>query len=127
MPEGGPGRSADLHPGDAPEGAEIHEVEEPDEWTEARLLLETVEMHELLDPSIAVGRLLLRLYHERGVRVFDPIEVVEDCTCSREKILNVLRGFDEAERREMVTDDGKIEVTCEFCSAHYEIDPEELG
>ncbi|ESR27413.1 Hsp33 family molecular chaperone [Lutibaculum baratangense] len=126
MPEGGPGRSADLHPGDAPEGAEVHEWEEPDEWTEARLLLETVEMHELLDPSIAVGRLLLRLYHERGVRVYDPVEVMEDCSCSREKILGVLRGFPEEERSEMVTEDGTIEVTCEFCSTRYTVDPSEL-
>lgn len=126
MPEGGPARSPDLHPGDAPEGAEIHELEEPDEWTEARLLLETVETHELLDPSIAVGRLLLRLYHERGVRVFDPIEVVERCSCSREKILGVLRGFPEEERAQMVEETGRIEVTCEFCSEHYTVDPAEL-
>ena len=66
-------RQADLHPGDAPEGAEVHAVAEDDAWVEARSLIETVEDVELIDPDLSGERLLYRLFHERGVRVFNPL------------------------------------------------------
>ena len=49
---------ADLPPGDAPEGAEIlaGATPEDDAWVEAKLLLGTVEDHELSDPHVSVAR-----------------------------------------------------------------------
>ena len=44
-------RQADLHPGDAPEGVETHEVAEDDAWVEGQSLIATVEDIELLDPD----------------------------------------------------------------------------
>jgi len=126
LPEAGTGRTPDLHPGDAPEGADIPAHEEPDEWTEARAILETVEDHELIDPSISSGNLLVRLYHERGVRVFDPTEVIEQCRCSQERITEMLKGFSTDDQEHMVKD-GEIVVTCEFCSKVYHVDPAVLG
>src|SRR3954468_6427897 len=63
-------RVADLDPGDAPEGAPRHVVREDDAWVEGRSLIETVEDVELIDPALSSERLLYRLFHERGVRVF---------------------------------------------------------
>jgi molecular chaperone Hsp33 len=54
-------RMMDLHPGDAPEGASIFEAHEDDAWTEARALVETVEDHELIDPTLTSEALLYRL------------------------------------------------------------------
>lgn len=125
LPESGPARAADLPPGDAPEGSEADPHLEPDEWSEARLIVETVEDHELIDPSITAGQLLYRLYHERGVRVFDPQTIVERCRCSREGITAMLASFSREDRDHMVRD-GMIEVTCEFCSTRYHIDPATL-
>jgi molecular chaperone Hsp33 len=45
----------------------------------------------------------------------------DKCRCSREKIEGVLSGFSVEEVEEM-TVDGKIVVTCEFCSTKYEFD-----
>ena len=64
---------------------------------------------------------------ERGVRVFDPQPVVERCRCSRERIVAMLRQFTDEERRSMVGDDGRIGITCEFCSTHYDVAPGEIG
>lgn len=114
-------RQADLDPGDAPEGTEIHEVEEDDAWVEAKLLVETVKDVELTDPEVSVEMLLFRLFHERGVRLFEPQPLLDKCRCSREKIEGVLAGF-SAEEIEQMTIDGKIVVTCEFCSTKYEFD-----
>jgi molecular chaperone Hsp33 len=117
---------ADLDPGDAPEGFETHEVEEDDAWVEAQSLAETVEDHELLDPTLSSERLLWRLFNERGVRVFDSLRVTAQCTCSRERVASVLASFPEEERAEMV-EDGRVAVTCEFCGRLYEFAADEVA
>jgi molecular chaperone Hsp33 len=120
-------RSADLHPGDAPEGAEILQFGDDDAWTEARLLIETVEDHELIDPMLTSEELLYRLFHESGVVAFEAETVTAQCRCSRDRILSMIKGFPPSERHEMVANDGMISVTCEFCSTRYDVPPYEVG
>jgi molecular chaperone Hsp33 len=119
-------RQADLDPGDAPEGAKAQDFQEDDSWTEAKLLADTVEDHELLDPTLSSERLLYRLFHERGVRVFEAHAIRESCRCSRERILAMLKRFSPEERQDMRGEDGRIGITCEFCSTRYEVDPAEV-
>ncbi|MFD2236173.1 Hsp33 family molecular chaperone [Aureimonas populi] len=118
-------RMPDLPGGDAPEGLEEFTLEPDDAWTETRALVDTVEPAELADPDVGVERLLFRLFHERGVRVFPATPVIDDCTCSRERIGEVLSSF-SAEEIEDSTTDGRIEVVCEFCSKTYEFSPDEF-
>jgi molecular chaperone Hsp33 len=119
-------RQADLHPGDAPEGVEVHEVVEDDAWVEARSLIETVEDVELIDPELSGERLLYRLFHERGVRVFNPLSLKAQCSCSRDAVASMLKSFSSDDRAAMVKDD-KVVVTCEFCSSVYQFTPDEAG
>ena len=119
-------RQADLPPGDIPEGHPARERGEPaedDAWVEAKALVETVEDHELVDPSVSSERLLYRLFHERGVRVSEGQSVYEACRCSHERIMAMMRRFSPQDRRDMVGDDGRIRITCEFCSRVYDLDP----
>jgi molecular chaperone Hsp33 len=119
-------RLGDLDPGDAPEGAKRFEHREDDAWTEAKLLAATVEDHELLDPMVSAERLLYRLFHERGVRVFESQRIVEACRCTRDRILMMLKRFSPQERLDMRGDDGQIGITCEFCSTRYIVAPDEI-
>jgi molecular chaperone Hsp33 len=119
-------RQADLHPGDAPEGAVAHTVDEDDAWIEGQSLISTVEDIELIDPDLSGERLLYRLFHERGVRVFPPLPLRAQCSCSRDAVSGMLNSFEPKDRAEMVKD-GKVMVTCEFCSSVYEFTPEEAG
>jgi molecular chaperone Hsp33 len=122
-------RQAELPPGDIPEGHPAHDAAHPSEddaWVEARSLVDTIEDHELIDPAVSSERLLFRLFHERGVRVFEPQGIREACRCSRERIVSVLTSFPAEDRREMIADDGSIRVTCEFCSRVYGFDPSEI-
>jgi molecular chaperone Hsp33 len=119
-------RQADLHPGDAPEGTEAHSVTEDDAWVEARSLIETVEDVELIDPELSGERLLFRLFHERGVRVFNPLALKAQCSCSRDAVATMLKRFSPDDRTAMVKDD-KVVVTCEFCSSVYHFTPHEAG
>ena len=119
-------RQADLHPGDAPEGTVVHTVAEDDAWVEGQSLISTVEDVELIDPDLSGERLLYRLFHERGVRVFKPLPLQAKCSCSREAVSAMLKSFAPKDRAEMVKD-GKVVVTCEFCSSVYQFTPEEAG
>jgi len=119
-------RQADLHPGDAPEGIMVHTIAEDDAWVEGQSLIGTVEDVELIDPDLSGERLLYRLFHERGVRVFKPLPLRAQCSCSREAVSAMLKSFAPRDRAEMVKD-GKVEVTCEFCSSVYQFTPEEAG
>lgn len=115
-------RGRDLHPGDAPEGAELHHVEPDAAWAEAEALVGTIEDVELTDPEVSAERLLYRLFHERGARVFDRRTLTERCRCSRERVAGMLAQL-TAEQVDDMTVDGRITVTCEFCSTRYDFDP----
>jgi len=120
-------RTQDLPGGDVPDELDDDfETEEDEDWQQARALMETIADDELVDPQVSSERLLYRLFHERGVRVFDPIPVRDNCSCSRERIKSVLEGFEAEEIAESI-EDGKITVKCEFCSKSYEFDPDEVG
>ena len=118
-------RIADLDPGDAPEGIEVHAAPEDDAWVQGRALIETVEDVELIDPALSSEQLVYRLFHEPGVRVFRAGEVRAECSCSRDSVEAMLKSFSQDDRDHMV-EDGKISVTCEFCSANYVFAPVEV-
>jgi molecular chaperone Hsp33 len=121
-------RGPDLDPGDVPAGISVpvgHDVPEDDAWIEGRALVETVEDLELIDPALSSERLLYRLFHERGVRVFRSASVQARCSCSREGVAHMLTRFSPSERRDMA-EDGMISVTCEFCNGTYRFAPAEL-
>jgi molecular chaperone Hsp33 len=120
-------RVADLDPGDAPPGTAPHVLAEDDAWVEGRSLIDTVEDLELIDPDVSSERLLYRLFHERGVRVFEPGLLRDACRCLSERIDDMLSSFSAAERADMVGDDGMIGVTCEFCSTKRIFNPADYG
>jgi len=95
-------------------------------WTRTQAFFETLGEDELIDPSLSANQLLFRLFHEDGVRVFAPQPLRAFCRCSQERIETVLKSFDAAERADMVEPDGKIHVTCEYCSKTYAVTPQSL-
>jgi molecular chaperone Hsp33 len=116
-------RQPDLHGGDGDTGVRDHV--EDDAWAEARSLVETIDADELTDPQVGTERLLYRLFHERGVRAYEPKAVYDRCSCSRDKLKGVLKGF-TAEEIEASQENGEIAVTCEFCSATYRFEVSEI-
>jgi molecular chaperone Hsp33 len=121
LPASGISRMPDL-PGDGNfnnPATEDPDFVEADGWTEARSMLSTVADVELADPEVSPERLLFRLYHETGVRVFPSLPIEERCTCSADRIEDMLaNSFTDEERGDMAVD-GEIEVVCEFCSTAY--------
>lgn len=96
-------------------------------WQRTQAFFETVGEDELADPDLSSNQLLFRLFHEDGVRVFGAQPLRAFCRCSQDRIETVLKSFEAAERADMVEPDGKIHVTCEYCSKTYAVAPEGLA
>ncbi|WP_019959922.1 Hsp33 family molecular chaperone [Woodsholea maritima] len=96
-----------------------------EDWDHGLALFETTEDQELLDQTISVGKLLYRLFHEDGVRLFEPRTVIKRCTCERERLASILSQFPDDDRAHMVRD-GQIVMTCEYCNRDWNFDPAEI-
>lgn len=101
-------------------------ADDPDNWVRAATLFDTTEAHELVDPQVEAERLLYRLFHEDGVRVFERQDLAFGCRCSSDRVLAVLSQYPAHEIRDLADDDGMIRATCEFCSAVYRFKPDEI-
>lgn len=103
------------------EGAIVAREREED-WHRAMLLLQTVTEAELVDPALPLDDLLVRLFHEEGVRVFDPTDLRFGCSCSDERVRRTLSSFSVQDLADMREPDGQIGVTCQFCGSRYHYD-----
>jgi len=101
--------------------------DEGENWNRVNLLLDTVEGEELLGPDVAPTDLLIRLFHEEQPRVFDPQPIRFGCTCSEERVRQSLSIYEAEDIAEMTTEDGVLTADCQFCGAHYVLDPTTLG
>jgi len=95
-------------------------------WRRTQAFFETLGEDELIDRRLSSDQLLFRLFHEDGVRVFGSQPLRAFCRCNQGRIETVLKSFGPEERADMLEADGKIHVTCEYCSKVYAVAPEEL-
>ncbi|MGB9578108.1 MAG: Hsp33 family molecular chaperone HslO [Halothiobacillaceae bacterium] len=115
--EAGPTRAAGLLVQKMPG----HDSAQDDEdWNRIVALSETVSAEELLE--LPAETLLHRLYHEEDRRVFEPESVRFACSCSRERVAEMLRSLGQDEVEDILAEQGGIEVHCEFCNAGYTFD-----
>lgn len=95
-----------------------------DGWTRASALLDTLAPQELLGWPVAT--LLHRLYHDEDVRLMDQRPLRFACSCSRERVADVLRSLGEEEARAAAAE-GMAEIRCEFCGQRYHFDADAIG
>jgi molecular chaperone Hsp33 len=95
-----------------------------DGWVRANALLDTLAPHELRDWPVAT--LLHRLFHEEDVRLLDQRPLRFECSCSRERVADVLRSIGEDEARAAAAE-GVAEIRCEFCGQRYHFDADAIG
>ncbi|WP_103335112.1 Hsp33 family molecular chaperone HslO [Pseudotabrizicola formosa] len=119
--EGGTGEGGLLQHSDILAG------EEGESWTRANVLLDTVEEIELIGPQVTPAELLVRLFHEEGPRVFEAQPIRFGCSCSEDKVRNTMSIYSQKDIEKMTTPEGIVTADCQFCGAHYEMDPKTLG
>ena len=119
--EGGSGDDGLLTAQDLVDG------DDQENWNRANILLDSVEDLELIGPSVAPTELLIRLFHEEQPRVFDAQTVQFGCTCSEERVRQSLSIYSAKDIEKMTTPEGRVTADCQFCSAHYDLDPATVG
>lgn len=100
---------------------------ESEDWNRANRLLDTVEELEMIGPSVPPTDLLVRLFHEESPRVFDVQPIRFGCSCSEDKVRNTMSIYSQKDIAKMTTEAGIVTADCQFCGAHYELDPKTLG
>lgn len=92
-----------------------------DDWRRSMILMGSCTDGEFLDAGLHSNGLLMRLFHEEGVRVFQPIPVTKSCRCNDDKVRNIL-GMMGDDDLDYMAQEGRIVMRCEFCSREYGFD-----
>ena len=96
-------------------------------WNRINYHLNTIEDLELIGPSVTPSELLVRLFHEEQPRIFDTQSVRFGCSCSEDRVRQSLSIYSAKDISQMITLDGLVTADCQFCGAHYELDPKSVG
>ena len=107
--------------------ADLLQGQESENWSRVNFHIDTVEELELMGPHISKIQLLNRLFHEENPRVFEAQSIKFGCTCSADKVRNTMSMYSSKDIETMTTADGEVTADCQFCGAHYIMDPTKLG
>lgn len=100
-----------------PQGAAVGDE---DAWPRLNMLAGTLTDEELL--GLPDRDILVRLFHEEDVRMFEPRRITFSCLCTRDRVEDVLKLLGEEEVGEVLSERGEVEVHCEFCNKPYRFD-----
>jgi molecular chaperone Hsp33 len=92
-----------------------------EDYKRIAMLASTLKREELL--TLDAETILRRLFWEEKVLQFEPATPTFACSCSRERVSNMLRSLGTDEIEGIIAERGKVGVGCEFCGAQYEFDP----
>jgi molecular chaperone Hsp33 len=81
----------------------------------------SLKQEELL--TLNANEILHRLFWEEAVIRYEPLLVKFACTCSRERVSNMILSLGQAEVEEILAERGDVEVSCEFCGQQQRFDP----
>jgi len=105
-------------PKDGGSGAAV--VDDQEAWNHTVTLASTVRSEELL--STDIDTLLRRLFWQETIRVFEPRHPSFQCSCTREKVGNMLLMLGQEEVDAALAELGSLSINCDFCGQHYEFD-----
>ncbi len=127
MPRASTPGSADIVDGAEPPTEDIPCEGHVENWRRVNVPLDTVGEGELIDSRGVSPELLTRLFHQERVRVFPVQQVRFGCTCSADRVRSSLSIYSARDIGHMTTERGLVVADCQFCGAHYELDPGTLG
>jgi molecular chaperone Hsp33 len=91
-----------------------------EDYNRIATLAASLTRDELLE--LDVDTILRRLFWEEKVLRFEPQTPRFACTCSRERVANMIRGLGQEEADSIVAEQGEIDVACDFCGHQYRFD-----
>ncbi|GAA6140513.1 Hsp33 family molecular chaperone HslO [Hydrogenophaga sp. 5NK40-0174] len=96
-----------------------------EDYNRIAILAGSLKREELL--TLDAETILHRLFWEEDVRRFEPLQGEQGprfaCSCSRERVSDMLRSLGRDEVESILEEQGQVEVGCDFCGAQYRFDP----
>jgi molecular chaperone Hsp33 len=83
------------------------------------VLSDTLAKQEMFNDNLT--DILYKLYNQFEVVVFDKIYYQYKCSCSLDKIKELVEAFSEQEKEEMYKDTKELEISCQFCGTTYKV------
>lgn len=106
------------------EHGEFSLVEDPgfssDAWRQTVKHANALDPGELLE--LGVPELLARINGDRAVRLYRGESWRFLCSCSREKVAEVLRALGRDDLESLIEEQQRVSVDCEFCNAEFKFD-----
>lgn len=127
MPKASPLMAKGEGSGDVLQASDLLEHDAEENWNRVNVLMDTVEEMELIGPTVPPNDLLVRLFHEEQPRVYDTQPIRFGCTCSEDRVRQSLSIYSAGDIATMTTDEGRVTADCQFCGAHYDLDPATVG
>lgn len=118
-----PSRATGLLLQRMPEGGGLSTVSAErmrESWHHALALCDTIDTKELA--SVSSETLLHRLFWETPVVGLEESMVRWHCGCHRDRVSDMLRSLGKVEVQDIISEQGRIEVICDFCGTPYEFD-----
>jgi molecular chaperone Hsp33 len=108
------------HSGKDDQSVQMSEADDLETWNRAVMLGSTLKQEELLSTDIQT--LMKRLFWEETIRVFEPAHPQFHCSCTREKVGNMLKMLGHEEIDSALAELGQLAIHCDFCGKHYAFD-----
>ena len=98
---------------------------ESEDFSRIAILAKSLKREELL--TLDAETILHRLFWEEPLARFEPLLGEAGprfaCSCSRERVGQMIRSLGTAEVESILAEQGQVEVGCDFCGAQYRFDP----
>ena len=107
-----------------PASVELSADVRAESWKRMTALAETTQDAELLE--LDHETLLVRLFHEETVRIFEQEPVRFVCTCSQERSAKIISTLDRKEIESIVEEEGQVAMDCQFCNHQYVFGKEDI-
>lgn len=107
-----------LHGGVQSESQNLHV------WDELCSIVKTVGSEELLNTD--ADTLMHRLFWQYPLEHSTEQNVQFGCTCSPQKVTDMLKMLGEDEALDMLSEQNHVEVSCDFCGQAYELTAEQV-
>ncbi len=100
------------------------ENQDTDAWARLNHFASTLKAEEMLE--LSKQDILLRLFHEEALRIYPEQEINFTCPCSKSRLANALIGIGYQEVSQLLAEQGRIDVNCEFCQQAYVFTHEDM-
>lgn len=101
--------------------ADEDEIGRNEDYNRISILAASLQRDELL--TLDAETILRRLFWEEKLVRFEPLTPKFACSCSRERVSNMIRSLGVEEVESILKERGDVEVGCDFCGKQYRYDP----